>query len=335
MDKINVTYKPYTFEPDGNDLQKVMFYYGLEVDDPESRIICPFHDDNRPSMQINLDEGIFHCFACQVGGDAFEFVRLVHSEISGRSQLILYFMILNSKKVNKLKLNNVSANVVERKERSEENKEQEQIMALDYYEGLRTDDWGKVDSIYKDYMIDRGFNTSILNYAKAKLTITDDNYPIVFPIYDNGEFKGYVCRTTNKKVERTRKYLYNKGFSRNSTLGGDYTKKVVVVTEGLFDALRLKQYGLDQVVAIFGWKITKNQIDKLRDQGVTTIISALDLDKPGKEGTDYLRNFFDVIEFQYPLYIEGTKELIKDPGDLTEKQFKKAYSKTKKLFRGS
>ena len=36
--------------------------------------LCPFHDDNNPSMQVNEERGFFHCFSCGAGGDVFGFV---------------------------------------------------------------------------------------------------------------------------------------------------------------------------------------------------------------------------------------------------------------------
>ncbi len=36
--------------------------------------LCPFHDDNNPSMHVNDERGFFHCFSCGAGGDVFGFV---------------------------------------------------------------------------------------------------------------------------------------------------------------------------------------------------------------------------------------------------------------------
>lgn len=312
--------KPVIFSPNGNDLKKVFFYYGLELDD---KMVCPFHNDNRPSCHVNYEEGIFHCFACETSGDAFQFVKLANPKINELQQLILYHAILNSKKVRKLHLEKTD---VKKSVGKEKDKNLLLEMAHDFYFGLKTSDWNKERNEYKKYMIKRGFTSKALNACKAKLTITNNNYPLIFPIFDMDQFKGYVCRTTNKRVEQNRKYLYNEGFSRIDTLGGNYDNEVVVLCEGYMDKLKMSQFGLKHVAAIFGWKITQKQIDKLKARGVKTIISALDMDRPGREGTDYLRNFFHVVEFQFP---DG----VKDPGDLNGEQFKTAYRETKKLYR--
>lgn len=38
--------------------------------------LCPFHSDTRPSMYVSPSKGIFKCFACGAGGDAFKFLQL-------------------------------------------------------------------------------------------------------------------------------------------------------------------------------------------------------------------------------------------------------------------
>ena len=39
-------------------------------------VLCPFHDDKKPSLSIHLITGGFHCFACGArGGDIVEFHR--------------------------------------------------------------------------------------------------------------------------------------------------------------------------------------------------------------------------------------------------------------------
>ena len=37
--------------------------------------LCPFHDDNNPSMAVNEDKQFFYCFVCQESGNAIHFLR--------------------------------------------------------------------------------------------------------------------------------------------------------------------------------------------------------------------------------------------------------------------
>jgi len=215
-------------------------------------------------------------------------------------------------------------NIVRQAKAPQEDK-QALVEAYDYFYGLKTIDWGNEESPIKEYMLNRGFTVQSLNKTKAKLTY-NEAYPIIFPMLDLGEFKGWVCRTNLKSVEQKRKYLYNTGFSRRNTLVGDYNSEVVILVEGYMDRLKLLQLGLHKVAAILGWKITEQQISKLKKQGVKHVISALDNDTCGEKGTQYLKKFFNVIRFQYP---EG----VKDPGDLNKNNFAIALQRTKKEFR--
>jgi len=36
--------------------------------------LCPFHDDNRPSLNVSPAKQIFKCFACGAGGGVFQFL---------------------------------------------------------------------------------------------------------------------------------------------------------------------------------------------------------------------------------------------------------------------
>lgn len=38
--------------------------------------LCPFHDDHKPSMNVNPAKQIFKCFACGAGGNVFHFVQM-------------------------------------------------------------------------------------------------------------------------------------------------------------------------------------------------------------------------------------------------------------------
>ena len=37
--------------------------------------LCPFHDDRNPSLSVNREKGIWHCFGCGRGGDVHKFIE--------------------------------------------------------------------------------------------------------------------------------------------------------------------------------------------------------------------------------------------------------------------
>lgn len=310
----------------GEELAKVLWYYNLipDVASLNQKIVCPFHEDVNPSMIVNFEDGSWFCFGCGLTGDAKKFVRLMEEKYHKLNDLQAYqkyIRILKSNKVSNIKLDLNSRVKNKPMERDLYNQ------AYDYYHGLKRVNWSNSDEpevmVARDYMRNRGFGPKTLTKTKAKITY-NHNYGLIFPMLDNGKFKGWVCRTMIKSVEEKRKYLYNEGFSRATTLVGDYGKKdYVFVVEGYMDRLKFIQYGEDNVVAILGWKMSAQQIQKLKDKGITKVVSALDNDECGRRGTEYLKKFFKVTRFRY---LKG----IKDPGEMTKSSFEKMYRKTMK-----
>ena len=306
----------------GKDLAKVLVYYGIveQIETSVFNVLCQFHDDINPSMRINLEDGSFLCFGCGQNGDALKFVMLANPKLNELQCCILLEQIINSKEIKQI-------DVKYRKKRRVNNR-QSLIEAKDYFYGLRSVDWntvkGKDEKEILDYMNKRGFTAKSLNVVDCRKNY-NIAYPFVFPILDNGVFKGWVGRTTNKHTEQKRKYLYNDGFRKRDTLCGTYLEKSVVwLCEGFFDYLSLKTRGhIKNCCALLGWHISDEQVKKLKQKNITTVVSALDNDKCGEKGTELLKKYFNVIRFQYP---EG----VKDAGEMDERTLKKQILKTKR-----
>lgn len=313
-----------------NNLFKVIWYYGFVSDYTTSeKIVCPFHEDVNPSLLLDFAEEKWFCFGCGRSGDAKDFVKEYEKKYNGLNDLFAYrkyLQILKSSKCSDKKLNLV------RKRKGRKQNKQLWVEAYDFYHGLKIVDWKKQEDediiVLMDYMQRRGFDARTLSLVKAKYTY-NDNYPLVFPMLDNGKFKGWVCRTTKASIEKKRKYLYNEGFLRATTLVGDYgTKDYVIVVEGYMDRLKFIQFGEENVVAILGWKMSAQQIEKLKAKGIKKVISALDNDSCGRKGTKFLNSHFEVIRWKY---LKG----LKDPGDMTKESFYKMYKQTlKELSKG-
>lgn len=303
-----------------HDLVKVLWYYNMlpDLKSSISKILCPFHEDANPSMLINLEQGTWFCFGCQKSGDAKKFVRYMEKNLNDLQALQKFHKILKSKKCSEV-------NVKHFIKRSKPPSRELYAQAYDYYHGLRRVDWltdtqDEVEEAYL-YMRGRGFSATTLNKVGAKVTY-NKSYGLIFPMLDNGKFKGWVCRTMVREVEKKRKYLYNEGFSRASTIVGDYGEcDYIFIVEGYMDRLKFIQFGCTNVIAILGWKISSEQIEKLKKAGIVSVISALDNDKCGRDGTEYLKKFFNVTRF---CYLKG----VKDPGETDRCTFDKMFRRT-------
>ena len=51
-------------------------YVSLKKAGAKYKGLCPFHGEKTPSFTVDRDKGFFHCFGCQVGGDAIKFIEL-------------------------------------------------------------------------------------------------------------------------------------------------------------------------------------------------------------------------------------------------------------------
>ena len=314
----------------GTKLAKVLWYYNLipNTSSLSQKIVCPFHKDINPSMIVNLEDGSWFCFGCNLTGDAIKFVKLMENQYNDLNDLQAYKKYLQILKSNKCSDIRLSKSLIKQKPI----RRQLYNEAYDFYYGLRKVNWSDSDESEvvsaRCYMKKRGFTSKTLIKCGAKITY-NNNYGLIFPMLDNKKFKGWVCRTMIKSIEEKRKYLYNEGFSRATTLVGTYgAKDYVFVVEGYMDRLKFIQFGEENVVAILGWKMSPQQIQKLKDRGITKVISALDNDNCGKKGTEFLKKHFEVTRFTY---LKG----VKDPGEMTQKSFNKMLNKTMKIFKSN
>lgn len=309
-----------------NELAKVLWFYGLigNVDAEEQKIICPFHEDANPSMIVNLKQGSYYCFGCHESGDALKFVQKMEKMRSKSNDLQgckKFFQILKSDECSRIR--------IQRVEKVKKTSKQMYAEAYDYFHGLSKVNWRKKSDLdevneVRSYMVKRGFTTSTLNKIDARVTFSK-NYELIFPMLDNGKFKGWVCRTNIPEVEQKRKYLYNKGFRRKTSLIGNYgDNEVLFVVEGFMDRLKFIQFGVNNVVAILGWKASLHQIEKIKSKkNIKYIVSALDNDKCGIKGSKYLESIFKekYVRFAY-------LKVVKDPGEMSKETFDKMYRKT-------
>lgn len=317
------TGEPFVFQMGGRELARVLFFYGIisDLNTVEQKIVCPFHEDVNPSLIVNLEKGNWFCFGCSRSGNAFDFVEGIETKrgYKGIKLLKRFFQIINSERVEKIQY--------APKAKTKQQNEDLYSIAYDYYYGLSRVDWKGTELEeaidVREYMRKRGFYPATLNKAQAKVTY-NRNYPLIFPMLDNGEFRGWVCRTTDPEVEKKRKYLYNGGFLRRNTLVGNYAGcSYLFVVEGYMDRLKFVQYGVENVVAVLGWKMSREQQKKVENAKVNCIISALDNDVCGNKGTEYLKTIFPgrVVRWRY---LKG----IKDPGEMEKADFRRMYDKT-------
>ena len=60
-------------------LSRVLARIGIAITNrgPRAVGLCPLHEDNHPSLMLDLDRGLWYCFPCGEGGDGIQLVRRV------------------------------------------------------------------------------------------------------------------------------------------------------------------------------------------------------------------------------------------------------------------
>src|SRR5690606_19409863 len=57
------------------DLQEVLAHYGCHAPH-DGKYLCLVHDEDNPSMNVQLDRGLWFCHSCGKGGDAYTLIMI-------------------------------------------------------------------------------------------------------------------------------------------------------------------------------------------------------------------------------------------------------------------
>ena len=283
-------------------LYLVAFHYGhiSGTIREKEKICCPFHADDTPSLLLDYTTDSYYCFGCGTHGDAVTYVHGM--EKSHLTALTTYARITRG------------APPLERRAYPQRTQDTDRLaQASDFFHCLSEVDWYSLErdaeqALALRYLTARGVD--IHTIARYDIRVTyDARYPIVIPLYDNGRFCGYVQRTFDQDSQR--KYLYNHGFSRATSVIGQYGEKdYVFICEGVFDLMALSQAGYRaHSVALMGCSPTREQISKLQKVGIKKILCCLDADEAGERGTTELKRHFRVKRLALPDGVNDVAEM--------------------------
>jgi DNA primase len=281
--------------------------------------VCPFHDDRSPSLNVDTNKKLFHCFGCGEGGDAFSFVQKIEGlDFSGALEYL----------ADRYK---VSLEVVEENPRAAADRERRERLlellerAATFYLRML---WESDEAApAREYLAGRGLEEAILRefrvgYAPSawdRLLLVSrkagfsnreiheaglaqrkqgkgalyDNFRrrIMFPLADRrGRVLGFGARALG--ADQKPKYLNtseNEVFhKRRQLFGADVARAhaaragQVLVAEGYTDVIALHQAGLRNAVGIMGTAMTPEHVEALAGLAPTVLL-ALDADSSGQE----------------------------------------------------
>lgn len=291
-------------------VRQALAYFKLPAEDRETQfhMLCPFHEDTAPSLDIDTEIGYWNCLGCGAKGDFIDFV----ARLDGGNRLKAMQLIHRLKKMPE---GDIPGLITQGRRRvNHGNMDADTLRRI--WRGFHRVNWHTISLKYPAarYLLEqRRFKRDTLEAFDMRLTEKPD-YPIVMPVRQLDRMVGYAYRRIDK-VD-TKKYLYNSGFQALKSVG--YYKVgsgPCLIVEGLLDLMKAAQFGAKHCAAILRWNISEEQAMWLQAQGVREVISGLDNTPSGKEGTSMLRDWFMTHRFQFP----GSYR--KDIADLNQFEF--------------
>ena len=273
------------------DFAAVLAEYNVELTGTgaERRARCPFHDDQRPSLSVNLEEKVFQCHAASCGekGNVLDFVRALDGgDLRSAAQTIAKISgsDLAPAKPTRVKkparngdASNGSRHVeAAEKKQAEEHRRRDGNEPLTFNKPLGFE--LKLDPCHP-YGGERGFpNTTIEGFGMGFCNRGSMKDRWCISIHNStGELIGYIGRSVT--VADKPKWVLPSKFAKSFELFNlhrvpDETHHVVIV-EGASDAIRLHELG-KPAVAIFGTTMSVEQVELLHRNGISEITVILD-----------------------------------------------------------
>lgn len=288
---------------------------------------CTVHGESNPSAGFNLDKMCFNCFSCHESGglewlvmkslpEDFKSTREVDKFIKERYGVDLSSVDMSQIRELRRYGDTVNTTTYEKYEKK--------VLPKSFLAPFKS---GK--ETYK-YFYDRGFTKETV----AKFNIGRDlvNKTVTVPVYyDNeNELAGAIGRyidPNRRKNERYKIYEVNTGtlvFPQDKCKPID---GVLIVVEGLLDAVYMHQLGYTNTFATLTNAISNDQLKWLKKQGATKLIDMTDNDEMGVIATDIINKkvgkLMTVLNSK-----EHFPEDCKDPQDMTEEEVKDVITKT-------
>ena len=168
----------------------------------------------------------------------------------------------------------------------------------------------------------RGVSASTMEEVQAFQYNEFPGY-LFFPIKNaSGNIINFVGRDTTGT--RTPKYLF---MYKRPVLMAPYNDSYygsIVLVEGWFDYLNLREKGLTNVRCLFGLTFTQEHVDLLKLQGIDEVVILMDGDTAGISASERISNLLEenYISIKNIKLAQGT-----DPGDLDTKTVQKIKEK--------
>jgi len=320
---------------------------------------CPFHQEKDPSLSVDVQTGLWHCFGCKAGGNIFQFIAKVeHLEMSEVVEMLArrYNVDLSQYRSKDQQAKLTRREVLRRIVQAVANYYRKQLLntshgqrALEYLHGR-----GLTDSTIRKFGLGMtpgaadGLTQALLERNVRRQDLLDLNLSIegrrgelvdmmrgriIFPLYDHsgnvvsfagralGDEEPKYLNTRNTPLYNKSRLLYGLNFARKAITAED----CVFVVEGYMDVISLHQAGVVNAVATCGTALTREHIATL-GRFTERFYLAFDGDAAGIGAA--LRSCEEFMAIgHYPSVLLFPKD--KDPDDVAREGGKEAFDRLK------
>jgi DNA primase len=293
----------------------------------ELRCSCVIHGgDNPTSFRFNRERKTWVCFSHKCheifGNDVIGLIKAVNKVEFMEAVTYLMQLVGDVDSVAALQYRKER----ERKDFIDSNKKEKYVHPNVTDEKLSHYSW-----LRSQFFNDEGFSNKTLDYYEIAGGYKKDGLiRDIIPIRDTeGKLAAYSLRDTRRNANDESKYLITAGFDKDKVLYNLHRiiplDGPIIVVEGFKSVWRLHDYGIKNVVAAMGSKVTQGQERLLYTYATQGVVVLFDNDEAGAIGTidahEKLKSKLDVT----PIFITETDDFGNglDPADFDKET---AYS---------
>lgn len=258
---------------------------------------CPFHQETKPSMSVNDEEGFFYCFGCQASGDVIDFYSRINgldfresleqlaaeagieltnvphdphaAERKARKQMLLDM----HDEANAWFQRNLRVASGDHAKRYLINRGMTQEMFDTFGLGYSPDDWHGLNNFLKtkSRTPEQGVEAGLLSQNDKGNIYDRFRGRLIFPIQNlSGRviaFGGRIITDGEPKyLNSSDTPIYKKGdhlYGLNLARSTMTRSKRAILTEGYMDVISLHQFGYTDSCGVLGTALTPDQVKRL------------------------------------------------------------------------
>ena len=312
------------------DLVALFESFGVKLEKKGSSFmgLCPWHDDKNPSLSVDKDKGVYHCFGCGESGDAIELVKKMKglgfreavAYLKGEHERVFALpKSMKERRIDDRESKATSPFLLDTIAEHYEKALAESPEARSYLEGRGL--WAA--EVLKRFRV--GYSDGKLGEIVSEADRTDlvrvgmlrrdgsEHFAgcIVVSLFDAADhvvgFYGRRIEAGASSAKLTPAHLYLPGPHQGlvNRVAAKVYRDSLVLTEAVIDALSLAAISVQNAIPCYGVNGFTEEHEKLvKDERVQEVVIAFDADEAGRKGATALRERLVAI---------GVKALIAEP----------------------